>query len=273
MGKAKIDFMIDPEIFTTLLKLQEKLPSIATGENKKDAEAAYEHPAGMTLLGMKDNLVDTVIPLHMSGGCWDAPNINYDDMDKGLRKLIEADRICAGMSLLRHPLWKAYSEHDNARIPSHLKSQLHGLRNSFEDITKTIWIIVHHDYFRVYRPSMGEGGRVGLAEISAKNLFPEDAKDNTFISNKFEKDKTSKELLIEKRAARKAELERRKKEAEEEIKRAEAEEAKRIKKMQEKKDALNTKLKESKESIVDAGGGYVFMKTKEGKYILWQTGR
>ena len=43
--------------------------------------------------------------------------------------------------------------------------------------------------------------------------------------------------------------------------------------MQEKKDALNTKLKESKESIVDAGGGYVFMKTKEGKDILWQTGR
>jgi hypothetical protein len=280
MGRPKLNFEIKPEIFDELLIIQDELPSRAIRETVVGGAPAYDHPAGMALLGMKDDIVDTVVGLKMSGGCWDAPNINFEDMDKGLQKLIKEDRICAGMALVRHPAWQSNKTDFDAKIPNQLKSQLHNMRNSFADITKTAWIVVHNDYFRVYRPTKGQDGRVGCAEVSIKSLFSDEAKENKLISSKLQRDETRKERIVrekreaaEARAAEKVRLaaqieaEKKQRAAEEEAER------KRQEKIQAKVKITNSKFKEAKEDIIDAGGGYVFMKNKKGEYILWQTGR
>lgn len=268
MGKSKIEFQINPAILDNLLDIQEHLPNTAIRANVKGGQgSSYDHPAGLALLGMKEDIVDTVVPLKMSGGCWDAPNINFEDMDKGLHKLIDADRICAGMALLRHPKWYPNCNEDNAKMPVHLRYQLHSLRNSFKDITKTAWIVVHNNYFRVYRPTKTEDGRVGAREVSMKSLFTEGS--HKLLKSKVKRDSERKQRLADEKAAREAEYEKQRKA--EAARRAR--EVKRHELMINKLAETNNKLKESKEDIIDAGGGYVFMKNKNGDYILWQTGR
>jgi len=268
MKKKLKDIEINPEILSEMLCIQDKLPQRATGANKKGGLGMnYDYPAGLVLLGIKDKLVDTVVPLKMSGGCWDAPNINFDDMDFGLRQLIKVERRCIGMALLRHPRWSLASGNDDAKIPDQLKRQLHTLRNSFEDITATVWMVLHNNYFRVYRPTQSGDGRVGAREISIKSLISKDNMKDIHVKSKIKKDMRIKnDRLKAKKEALRQKEEREKRWAAEERREQARERA-----HQKKIEAANDKLNEAKEDYVDIGGGYTFMKSKTGEYILWQT--
>lgn len=275
MGTKKLGFHINPVILKDLKAFQKALPNYATRENVKGGAPAYDHPAGMALLGMKDEEVDTIIPLKMSGGCWDAPNINFTDMDKGFRELIDKDRICAGMALVRHPTWNRGEDYDGgaAKMPTHLKYQLHSMRNGFADITKTAWIILQKDYFRVYRPTLCSSGKIGAREVSVTGLFDEKSQENAMVSKHIEAMKGMKERKEEQKRERARQEAIWKKQQLERIEK-ERISAEKYKQQQQKKiEVTNAKLKEAKEDIVDAGGGFVFMKGKDGKYVLWQTGR
>jgi hypothetical protein len=259
----KLDFTIDPAIFDKLLKIQEKLPDEATGGRLDDR---YDNPAGLALLGQKDDKIDTVVNLTMSGGCWDAPNINHKDFDKGFRKILESNRIVSGMALIRHPDWYdsdiAGFHREDAKIPSHFRAQIHAMKNTFSDITKTAWIVLHNDYFRIYRPSKDEQGRVTINEIKGEYLFGEEDFKHGLVKDKFETEKNRKEAAQKKR--------RLKEEAEKKIKEAEKAHAAKLKK---KQDQVNQDLAEGKKSIISAGNGLSYIKQKDGKYILWQTSR
>ena len=288
MGQRKLEFQISAKVFDDLMEIQTKLPARATGgltgdgaEETATKATSYDHPAGMALLGEKDGCLDTVIPLRMSGGCWDAPNINYKDMDVGFRALIEKDRICSGMALVRHPTWRTSApENERGVMPNHLKYQLQTMRKSFADITKTAWIVLHQSYFRVYRPTAGKDGRIGCREVAIDKLFsPEDKKIGIVAKRIKEDAATRKAKALALVAAHKAKIERNRailaaRKAEEERVAKEAEAAKKLAEKQKKKiDILNKKLKAGEEDIIDAGGGYVYMKQKNGEYILWETGR
>jgi hypothetical protein len=266
----KLAFTIEPDIFKELLVMQEKLPSDATGEHKKDAEPSYDNPAGLALLGLKDGKLDTVVKLAMSGGCWDAPNINHDDMDKGFRKMIAAERIVAGMCLMRHNKWEGNWGHQDGEMPSHFKYQIHSMRNAFSDITQTVWIILHKGYFKLYRPSKDDRGRVTISEMKS-NYIIEDSKKDSFIKAKIEKDVAVKKA----RALRKKQNEeRRKRLATDEKKRLLDRETRRIAeaaKLKKKTEELDKDFKDGIKDTIDAGNGMSYIKTKEGKYILWIT--
>jgi hypothetical protein len=273
-------------VFKTLLEIQDKLPRVATGAGKAGAQPSYDHPAGMALLGLKDGRLDTVVDLAMSGGCWDAPNINHKDFDKGFRKMIESDRIVSGMALIRHPRWSINNSDDNsdhkydAKIPSHLKSQIHGLRTAFADITTTVWIVLHNSYFRLYRPCRDAEGRVSIREITGQKLFEDTDKESKLIKKKFASDAKAKVAKAKAKEEQKKFREEQKKFREEQEKRWKLEEERELKreearkkKEQDRAVQVGLDLKEGKKSIINAGNGLSYVKGKDGKYILWQTGR
>ena len=288
MGQRKLEFQIKASIFDELVKIQNKLP--AQAQNVPEGGSRYDLPAGLALLGMKDNSVDTVIPLRMTGGCWDAPNIGGKDMYDGIEKLMELGRICSGMALVRHPRWATGHNVNEGSMPDVLRGQLHGLRKNFEDITKTAWVVLHNSHFRLYRPTKGKDGRIGCKEITIEKLFSEEDKKIAILMNKIERDKELRkakalELIARRKqvAMQRAEV---KKRAEEEKKLREAaqkdaeekaELARKIKEDRAKRerkriDLINQKLKEGKDEIIDACKGMVYMRQKNGEYILWQTG-
>jgi hypothetical protein len=258
--RQRLDIVIDPKIFDELVDFQKKLPNEATGASKKGGAPNYHDPAGLALLGIKEDKIDMVVPLKMSGGCWDAPNINYEDMYKGFQALLNEEHICAGMALVRNPRWNTNKGSDDAKMPPHLKYQLHTLRKSFSDITKTLWVVVHNGYFRTYRPTQEEGGRVGCREIAAQSLFEKDEiGESKLVKNKLDRDNKKKE--------------ERKKIREERLAYARKEEA-RLAKIEAERikahNAINEKIKEKKESEITLGEGFYLMKDKNGKYILWK---
>jgi hypothetical protein len=255
----KLDFKINPSIFKDLLKIEESLPDRATGSHKAGGGEAYDRPAGLALLGEKDSEVDTIVELKMSGGCWDAPNINYTDMYKGFKALLELDRKCVGMALVRHKTYQSNSK-DQGKINPHMRSQIFQMRNSFEDITKTIWIILQQSYFKIYKPTKGAEGRIGIKELVAKSLFETEVRaEEPILKSKFDHD----QLIIDERMKKKKALQ-------------EIREKKRIAKekvIEEKKrriEEIDRKMKIEKADTIELGGGMIMMKDKEGKYILWQ---
>jgi len=275
MSQKKLEFKVNPLILDEIIKIADDLPERAIRETVKGGATAYDHPAGLALLGMKDALVDTVINLKMSGGCWDAPNINFDDMDKGFRELIDTERMCVGMALVRHPDWQPEPNRDSGKIPNDLRVQIHGMRNSFTDITKTIWLIAQNNYFRVYRPTKGQDGRVNIKEIPVKTLFTEDNSEMKLLAEKLKRDRTARQKKLD--AIREAKEE--KKRAEIRKQEAAVEEKKRLSILEEKEknrvlavkkrqEDLNRRLKEAKEAIIESSPGYVFVKTKKGDYVL-----
>ena len=296
MASKKFDLQLRASIFNDLVDIQSKLPARATngradGDPEMDKKAqAYENPAALALLGTKDGEVDTVIPLKMAGGCWDAPHINYDSMDAGFQALIAKDRLCCGMALVRNPRWNVSHDSMEAKMPDHLRVQLHGMRNSFSDITKTTWIVLHNDYFRVYKPTRSKDGKISAKELPIDKLFSKEDRSDEFVKAKIDRDKGLRKAkaleIVAKRKAladrRKEEIRVRKEEADrqerirkEELSKQEAakqaaeQKAARIKK---KVDIMNAKLKEGKDAIIDAGNGYVWMRQPDGSYVYWQTG-
>lgn len=269
MKENLTDFSIDPDIFSKLKEIASKLPSHATGYNKKDSMPTHDYPAGLALLGMENNKIDTVISLAMSGGCWDAPNINYEDMYKGIEKLISKDKICVGFALIRNPKW--YSNVDEAQISKHLRRQVCDFRTSFENIFKTVWIVLHNNNFRIYRPYDNGNSKIGLRELNINKFFSEEDKKDSFIKSKL---KLIEKVKEEKRMAK--ELDKKRKEEwlryeaeQEELRKKEIE--RKEKSAQNKLDNLNKKIKLAKDDTIDVGNGLSLIKNKEGKYILWQT--
>lgn len=275
MKNKVFDFKIDPKIFENLLDIQHDLPEEATGKHKEDAADAYDSPAGMALLGVKDGKLDKVVELSMSGGCWDAPNINHKDFDKGFRKLLETGHYVVGMALIRHPEWQENDDDSHeydAKIPSHLRSEIGAMRNSFADITKSMWIVLHNNYFRIYKPYYSEKGRILTRELNIGSLFDEAAEKNSFVKEKIESDaRIQKERAEKKRkqAIRRRELEKQRLAS---IERERELAQKRSDKERAKSQAIKDKLAEGKDSIIPAGDGLSYIKGKDNKYILWQTG-
>jgi hypothetical protein len=243
---------IDPKIFEHLIKIREKLPEHAPHRpGSKDGMFGTHSPAGLALLGSKDNLIDIAVELKMSGGCWDTPNINYADMDKGFRELIKKDRIVSGMALIRHIKWDA-GEDSIAKIPLHFRGVLHSLRHSFENIENTLWVITEKKYFRVYQPTIGDGGRIGAKEVFVKPFLASD--DSILIPLK---DKQQEEII---------------KKREEELEEKRKQKAERAALLKSKKTLVQEIDKKEKEEI-NLGNGLSFIKGKDRKYFLWQTGK
>ena len=267
----ELPFTIEPKIFKGLLAIQERLPEYATGEDQKDSEVSYDDPAALALLGVKGSKLDTIVELNMSGGCWDAPNINHDDMDIGFREMIDTKRIVAGMCLIRHNNWSGDYNTKSGLMPSHMKSQIHQMRNTFKDITQTVWIVLHKGYFRLYRPSRSTDGKVGISEIES-NYILRDHKDDTFVKAKLAKDALEKKTRQE--AAKKKADDRKHKAELALIKQAEKEKRE-IQKQSQAKAISKEIEKDFREAIKDTikiGNGMSYIKSKKGKYILWLTG-
>jgi len=228
----KLDYKINVNLFAELFSYKDKLPIRAPGRN------GHGEPAGLALLGKKDNLVDRSVFLKMSGGCWDSPTISYNNMDIGFRKLIKEEREVIGMALIRHPGHDHLNSEFKQNLPGDLKHNIHRLKNTFKDITKTIWIVVADDTYRIFRVKKDLMDRIVTYEVSTREMCN---KSKQFI--KKTKVKPKKEKKVKK------------------IKDPRMTEIKKI----------NKAFKEEKESLIPIGNGYSFMKSGNGKYILWRT--
>jgi hypothetical protein len=119
---------------------------------------------------------------------------------------------------------------------------------------------VHNGYFRTYRPTQEEGGRVGCKEITAQSLFEKnEVKDSKLVVSKLARDEKKKD---ERKKIREERLAYARKEAERRAK-IEAEKLR-------MKESINEKIKEKKDDEITLGEGFFLMKDKNGKYILWK---
>jgi hypothetical protein len=265
-----LKFKIDATIFDSLRKEAEKLPKTAPN-------GGYDKPAGLALLGCKEDVLNMVVPLKMNGGCWDAPDITFESMDKGLRTLIKNDNICVGMALLRHPKWQSsYYDPNNerdSRISNDIRRQVNDFKNCFEDIEQTVWICLYKDYFRTYRATIDTNKRIVLRETSANAIY-----DNTDKSDVFKIRTGMKETIIAKNKERKEKLKKEREEWEQKQKLLAIEHKKQIEleehkqKLRSIKDSIkiNKDMSEKKKKKIDLGNGMVFILNGEGEYILWQ---
>lgn len=259
MQKKLSNYKIIASVFEDLRQFRDKLPTRASGASKQGGMANYDDPAGLALLGMKDNVIDLVVPLKMSGGCWDSPNINYSDMDLGIQELIKQDRVGIGMAFVRNKRWSDYSSYgpNEAKVSGHLKRQIHGLRNAFQDISKTLWITLQNEYFRVYRPGLDLDKRLTLREIKAKQFFTEQDLKDEFIANKIERDRKAYEL----KKQRKEELLKKKVKKEFTVSQV-------PKDTQALHGAIISQINEGKEMKISMGSDYELRKDANGNYIL-----
>lgn len=241
---------IDTKIFEDLGQIQDDLPDRSGGHN------SFDLPAGLALLGQKDNKIDTIINLKMSGGCWDAPDISFTAMDKGLRKMIKLDRVVAGMALVRH------GDHISAReakMSNDIKRHAISFKNCFEDIIQTIWISTGNNYFRAYRIHKGKEGRFTIAETKSRTIF----KNTTGRAGLYwEKWKRERDLI-------KARLERKEK-AEEEAKKRRAAEARKKKEEAEHLKKVSQDIKEAKRDEIPLGEGFTLIRDGNGNYMFWK---
>jgi len=252
MAKSKFVFKLDNKIFKELSKMRNKLPDRATGSIHSEK---YHDPAGLALLGQKDNKIDKAVYLKMDGGCWDAPEITFKSMDIGLQTMLKDDHTVVGMALLRHD--NHYSS-IRAKISKDMQRAIHSFKNSFEDITKTLWLSIGRNYFRIYRVKNGKEGRIRIVETKATDLYT--GEKPKLLKEKITKDNNAKERRLERTKLRKAEEIRKirfKKELEN--------------KAQTKMDKINQSLSDKNDSIVNIANGYCFLKQPSGEYILWKT--
>ncbi len=248
---------LDVKIFDELQKIKNRLPEMDPGQE-------WDYPAGLALLGSKDNLIDEVIHLKLTSGCYDVPGISYGSMDKGLRKMLKLDRIVSGIALIKN---QGYDSESGTRFSGDMKAKIREMKNSFEDITKTIWISFGANFFRTYRVHKDKEGRLFIDDVVyGKEFFHiGEAENKTYIRIEGEKLKKVEEKAAEARARKAARKRIEKAKIEEEKARREKEKA--LKKLKE------TKLKEiksKKKEIIDLGDGYHFRLTRDGKYILWR---
>ena len=265
-----LKFKIDATIFDSLREVANDLPERAPN-------GGHDNPAGLVLLGRKDGAVDTIVPLKMSGGCWDAPEISFKDMDIGLRKLIKNDNVCIGMALVRNPNWHSsycsIREEVDSRISNDIRRHVHEFKNCFEDIEQTVWISLYKNYFRTYRAVLDEYKRIILRETSSKTIYDNTDKSEVFeirrkkkadavIRAKEERENKRKQREIWERRQKLIDIERRKQKEIEEHNQ----------KLREIKDSIkiNKDIKEKKKKKIDLGNGMVFILNGEGEYMLWQ---
>jgi hypothetical protein len=260
MASKQLEYKINTKVFDELAEFRKTLPKKAP---KGGNYHSFENPAGLALLGCKGDMVDTVIPLKMSGGCWDAPEITFKNMDIGLRKVLKEDRHVVGMALVRNLNWQSYRNNE-AKISGDIKRQIHGFKNSFPDITKTIWVTLHNDYFRTYRVSKDQHGRIVVRETKAKGIYHDE-------HGQFFAGKVKKEEAIQAERKRKKEEEKRRFQAYEEARRRREENERR--RMAARKNTINKELSDKKKDQIDLGNGYAMIKNNKGEYILWQVGQ
>jgi len=251
----KLKYKIDTRIFDELVGIRDDLPEYATGA--KDGNN-HKTPAGLALLGRKNETIDMVVNLRMAGGCWDAPEITYENMDKGLKKVLKKDRVVTGMALIRHPDWEPYGQ-DKSKISNDLRRHIVSFKNCFEDIEQTVWITTADDTFKTYRVIKDKEGRLFVRETKTKGIFEEHKTNQGLYEDavrieQHRKEEKKKLKMIEKQKQEKIEETRKKKEVQENKKRI----------------GIDKSLKEKKDSIIPIGNGMCFMKDNKGNYILWQ---
>ena len=258
MSVNKIDYKIHTKVFDELAEHRETLP-----DRSGRSENSYDYPAGLALLACKDNMVDMVVPLRRSGGCYDAPNVSFRNMDVGMRKVLKEDRQVVGMALVRHKKWYPTFSNSEGKISNDLVRNIHDFKNSFADITKTIWIVLHNDTFKTYSVSKDESKRLVINETKARGLYHDEK--GKFFAGKIKREKQ----------LRKAEADKKKKEARRQKERKEARERAKdaaLRKLN-AKSVINKAIDEKKQETIDVGGGFVMLKQTNGEYMLWQTGR
>lgn len=264
MAKKVFDFKIDTEIFNEFEKIKETLPEHAPRTNGIES---YCSPSGLALLGAKNNLVDKVVNLKMAGGCWDAPAVTFDGMSKALTKMVKEDRIVVGMALIRSTGWDIYNK---IKMPLDMSNNIRKFKRSFEDITKTVWMVIGKDYYRIYRVKKDvKSNRLRISEVKTTATFKHSKEDeeNLFIR----RGKKDKELQEARKARAKALEEAIKRKKEEEIKRKKQLETQK-KKEKEEKGRVDKELKEGKKDIIRIPNsrGLCYLKDKSGMYILWK---
>lgn len=245
MNKLKID----AKIFDELHKIKRELPSMSPG-------GEYSNPAGMALLGAKDNLIDEVIYIKGTSGCDDVPGVSYGNVDKGLRKMLKLGKVVSGMALIRNT---GLDEDCSTYFSSQMKQNVREMKNSFPDITKTLWIAFGNNVFKTYGVKKDKVGRLFVNEIKTKTIIHVgDAENKVYKSIRYDEIQKEKRIAAGKKAAKIAK-EKREKEIKEGEKAAKEEKENRFKEM-----------KDKKKEIIDLGNGYHFRLTRDGKYILWR---
>lgn len=285
----KLDYKLDATLLDGIYSMISKLK--ISGEYGRKV-------AGLCLLGEKDGVVDTFVPILTSKGCWDAPEVNHTMFYNAFIKMVEKDRRIVGMALVR-PM------NAGREISNEMISNIRNMKSSFEDIYKTIWLSVSDNDVFIYRVT-GEKHRIVQIDgdqvwiNSDKSIFMKISDTNLFIRSNFyitkhgwdiharlsnlitllertlkSKDKKIDRDLIAQNADKELELIKKemavksKEYNNEQLKIKKEKEKLEKKKREEAKKKLELQKKLEKEAV-PIGNGYCLLKTKEGKEILWK---
>lgn len=270
-----INYKIDAKLLDKLYVIRLKL--------KKSLQ--YDRPVmGLCLLGEKDGVVDSFVPMITSKGCWDAPEISYATFDNNFRKIIKMGRVCVGMAMIR-------PDNYGPSISTDMRVHIHSWRKAFLDIEKTVWICVSQYNIICYKVKKGEGGRFSIAPYENNDIYMEPEKSKALrvaeVSKLVVGIPLEKRSNIEKCARQLGESIDDKKSSvkilktldvlKEDIIKTKEDEA-RKEKEREKESARMAKLDSDKKkmeraarkSIKDIGHGLILIKDKNGREVLWQ---
>ena len=282
MANKKLEYLIDAGMCDELYKVKNTLQKSSAGY------LTNSHVAGLCLLGEKNGLVDTFVPMITDKGCWDSPEITHQQFYQAFIKLIKKDRRVIGMAIIKpNDLGEG--------LVGDVKRNIYSMRKTFEDISQTLWIVVSDDSIMPYRPYIDKNKKLKIRKSTAKIWKNEEkslmmvvtegkqmykkirdttarAKMRNMMDQIKEgvKDETAKKAVkntakllqkeIKVQAIRLKKNEEKNKSAAEKIRAKQALENKTMKIVAEKR----------KEYITPVGNNLVFVKTSDGKEILWQ---
>jgi len=283
--KPKINFKIDSKMADELYNVRKRLKFGPRFDSKV---------AGLCLLGEKDNLVDSFVPILMKTGCWDSPAVSYTEFDKAFVKMIKKDRTIIGMALIR-------PEGYDASLPNDFASNIRNMKNAFKDIKNTIWLVVCDVEIKTYGIICDKLDRISFTEClggvfndesdskmlkitkirqEMSTLSPKDTlsmnKQLKELSKTIEAGTSDDKILknideeyknIETKRLEMVEVLKKQKEAQklrrEKTKKLYIAQQERIKiKKQQEADGMK--------GTEDIGGGYFLIKDKNGRQILWK---
>ena len=151
----QLAYTIDSRIIDELYKLRSKLLKSIRYRGKV---------AALCLLGEKDNVVDSFEPIISDKGCWDVPAVSSALFEKSFVKMIEKDRVIVGMAIVKP------ENHETSYISTDLEQNIRNMKTSFSDITKTVWLIIGRHAISTYRASFDDVKRLWVTE-SKENIF------------------------------------------------------------------------------------------------------
>lgn len=250
--------------------------------------------AGLCLLGEKDNLVDSFVPMLMKKGCYDSPQVSHAEFEKAFLKMVNKDRAVMGMALIRP---KTY----DASLPRDFAENIKNMKHAFKDIKNTVWLVISAEEIKTYGIIKDSKDRINFTECE-EGVFTRytnskmlriakirqemkglDASDTAQMRKHLSRlaksidTGTSGVQILRNIEEEKGNIEIRRQERLEKLKKQrEARKAREdkqkqlLKEQNERADAKEARVKAGMKDTKDIGGGYFLIKDKNGKEILWK---